>query len=84
MSWGIDETGTKEEVLAKVGAWLDTQAKNYEKDEEGADVVAVKARVLAIVPTIDGEKVRVQVSGSRAWGDKGTTSQRFTLLIERV
>lgn len=84
MSWGTDETGTKEEVTAKLVAFLDARAHDYRNDEEGKDVLSIKARILAILPTIDGERVRVQANGSRSWGDKGTLAERFTLIIEKV
>src|SRR5579859_1067045 len=55
MSWGIEVTGTKDAVKAKVVEYLDKSAASYKDSspQECADILAAKERILSLVDALD-------------------------------
>jgi hypothetical protein len=84
MSWSISASGSKQSVVVAVTQQFDQQASNYGGGEEGDDIKAVKARVLALVDAIvlgDGEVVLVSANGSHGTDARGIVSAEANLRV---
>lgn len=86
-------SGSKEGVKARVIAQLDKTAEQYKATPEGADVVAAKDRILALIDACalgpdahgtDWNAVKVAASGSHAWTDKGIQTASFKVEVTRL
>lgn len=94
MSWSIEVTGTKEAVKAKVVAYMDQTAKGYEGKAEADDVIACKARLLALIDACDLSEenglgsgcnaVTVKANGSHYTTSKGIGNASFSVNVVRV
>lgn len=92
MSWGIEVTGTKEAVKAKVAAYMDQAAKGYEGKAEADDVIACKARLLALIDACDFTSegalgcnaVAIKANGSHYSTPAGIGSASFSVSVQRV
>jgi hypothetical protein len=88
MSWGIECTGTKEGVKERVIAYLDAIAPNYAGQDEGADIEAAKARILAFIDKLEMSEtfngVSLKASGSHSWTSGAYYTASVTLNVQRV
>lgn len=78
MSWSLAKSGTREEVTAFAEVEFDRLAKNYEGTEEGADVLAVKARAVQALNEVktSDDYPHVKLYG---YGSRGTGAASFHL-----
>ena len=92
MSWGIDQTGTKEGLLKSVPGAFDQAVANYAGKPEADDIVAAKERALALVSSLDlsvdgstdWNAATVKANGSHSMGLKGLQSANFALSVVRT
>jgi hypothetical protein len=88
MSWGIECTGTKDGVKAKVIAYLDGVAPNYADQDEGADIETAKARIVAFIDKLEMNEtfngVSLKASGSHSWTAGAFYTAGMTLNVQRV
>lgn len=92
MSWSIKLTGTKAGASKEVAAQMDKIAAQYAAKPEADDVVAAKARILALIEAADltpdaytkWNALDIAASGSHSTTDKGVTSASMQLSVARV
>ncbi len=92
MSWGINITGTKLGVAKEVASECDRIAASYAGKPEADDILACKARALALIDALDFSKsggyepnaVKVEAGGSHSTGPAGLYAGNFRVSVERV
>lgn len=88
MSWSIEVMGTKAGAAAKVAAELDKTAANYAGKPEADDVLACKARILALIDATvfsDGfNAIVVKANGSHYSLGTGVGSASFQVDVRRT
>lgn len=89
MSWSVAAVGTKDAVAKSIAEQFDKQAKSYEGQEEGLDILSCKERVLAALDKVKVEDfangVEVKANGSRyTMGDGAIGGMSMSVGITRV
>jgi hypothetical protein len=88
MSWGIEVTGTKDAVKAKVAAYIEQTAKGYDGKPEADDVLACGARIQALVDALklddNANAVNVKAIGSHYTMPDGIGNASFSVNVTRV
>lgn len=93
MSWGIEITGTKDAVKAKLSTECARIAASYDGKPEADDVRTFEARALALIDAIelgptgyggDWNAVRVKGGGSHSSGPSGLWSASMSMEVVRV
>ena len=89
MSWGYEKTGTPDAVIKDASAYLDKVAEGYKGKAEADDVIACKARIIALVGACDfsdgtANAVLVKANGSHSTSTKGIFNASFQVNVQRV
>ena len=92
MSWGYEKTGTLDALVKDVTAYFDKTAEGYKGLPEADDVLACKARILALIAAMDltpdnyqtPNAVFVKANGSHSTATKGLASGNFSVQVDRV
>jgi hypothetical protein len=89
MSWSYEKTGTPDAVIKDVTAYFDATAKTYDQTPEGADVIACKERVIALVNACDlrdgANAVLVKANGSHySTGPGKIGNASFSVTVQRM
>lgn len=92
MSWGYEKTGTPDALAKDVTAYFDKTAEGYKGLPEADDVLACKARILALIAAMDltpdsystPNAVFVKAFGSHSAAAAGLASGNFSVQVNRV
>jgi len=92
MSWGYEKTGTPAAVIKDVNDSFERMAASYKDMPEGADILACRDRIVALVNgmdlTSDGytnpNAVLVKAGGSHSTTGKGLANASFSVQVQRV
>ena len=98
MSWGYEKTGTPDGLVKDVTAHFDKTAEGYKGQVEADDVIACKARILAMIAAMDltsdgylaPNAISVKANGSHSTSGKlvgeyrRIISANFSVQVTRV